>query len=101
MSLMDVIEEIRAELKTVVRKGELKKKVVCPEGYWYDPAKGKCVKVTAAMLLKKKRIIKKALRTRKRNAAKNRISIKKSLRKTRRVRRAKKALLKRKKIISA
>lgn len=99
--MSSVIEEIRAIRKAVVRGGELKYKVICPEGYWFDANKGKCVKVTGAMKIKKKLAVKKALRTRKKHAAINKIHMKKSLRLTERTKRAKKAILNRKpKVIS-
>jgi len=82
------IEEIAGTKKFVVRGGKVVSKVDCPDGYKWDRSAKKCVRITATEKIAMKKASKKAVRTRRQHAGKNRISAAKSRRKSLRVRKS-------------
>jgi hypothetical protein len=70
------ILEARGLIKNVIRGGVMKQKLMCPEGFMAK--KGQCVKMTSSEIMKRQKAAKLAIRTRARNAGKNRISSAKS-----------------------
>jgi len=81
----DALLEVAGIRKAVVRNGEVKYKVECPDGFRYDTKAGKCTRITATERMAMKRRSKKAVRTRKAHAGINRIHAAKSRRISKRI----------------
>lgn len=68
----DVVTEAQGTLKTVVRKGKLVQKLVCPEGMKAE--NGKCVLMSRGEKMKRIKASKKSVMTRKKNAGSNKVN---------------------------
>ena len=88
---LKIIAEARGLIKNVVRDGVIKQVLDCPEGF--KASKGKCVRMTQQEVMKRQRAAKIAIRTRSRNAAKNRMTSAKSRIRSERIRKMKAGVL--------